>query len=353
MPPRPPAAASATSAAGAVPAGTRDAARAASAGARRCRQCRAARPVLPPCRAHRAAVPPAAARHHTGAPPRRVRRCPCVPPPPRPPVPVVPPCRVRRCPSPPVAARPPLPVVPPVPRPPVPVRAAMPPTAVAAAGSSRRRLPAVPGPPLPAVPGPPLPAVPGPPLPAVARTAVAGRSRTAVAGAARRASAATADVPAVLPASGSLVVLSPQPGVATVNAKAALPASVSHRLEFLSGVSWSVPRSWLRYQWGTPLLVIKNNQCPDEPRTLRAQTRRADRFRGPLQRPKIIGSIAFQAVPIRIANVHRHANDCIVVSSGPWCRQTPLQTRCQLDDSAAASHVRHLRDGKIHSVPDR
>jgi hypothetical protein len=30
----------------------------------------------------------------------------------------------------------------------------------------------------------------------------------------------------------------------------------------------------------------------------------------------MIGSIAFHAAPTKIANVHRHANDCIVVPPG-------------------------------------
>jgi len=61
----------------------------------------------------------------------------------------------------------------------------------------------------------------------------------------------------------------------------------------------------------------------------------------------MIGSIAFQAVPIRIANVHRHANDRIVV-----LRSVPrecLQRRCQNLKHARASHLRRLRDAGTHS----
>jgi len=66
----------------------------------------------------------------------------------------------------------------------------------------------------------------------------------------------------------------------------------------------------------------------------------------------MIGSSAFQAVPIRIANVHRQANDRIVVPPS-GVPEFPLQTGCQLTGDETASHVRHLRDGKIHNVPDR
>jgi hypothetical protein len=68
----------------------------------------------------------------------------------------------------------------------------------------------------------------------------------------------------------------------------------------------------------------------------------------PTHHRKIIGPIAFQAVPIKIANVHRHANDCIVVPS-VWVPGNRLQARCHRTPKWIDSHVRNLQRATIHN----
>jgi hypothetical protein len=62
----------------------------------------------------------------------------------------------------------------------------------------------------------------------------------------------------------------------------------------------------------------------------------------------MIGSIAFHAAPIKIANVHRNANDCIVVPPG-WCRRVGCRRGATTAASRRASHVRRLDEQIIHN----
>jgi hypothetical protein len=68
----------------------------------------------------------------------------------------------------------------------------------------------------------------------------------------------------------------------------------------------------------------------------------------------MIGSITFHAAPTMIANVHRHANDCIVIPP-VGCGPVGLQARCHGDRRAAqqsSSAVRQRRNPQLFLTGD-
>ena len=230
---------------------------------------------------------------------------PVVPAVPRPPVPVVP--AVPRPPVPvvPAVPRPPVPVVPAVPRPPVPVVPAVPRAAVPV-------VPAVPRPPVPvvpAVPRPPVPVVPAVPRPPVPVVPAVPRPPSPV-------------VPAV-----------PRPPSPVV------PPSRDRRRRSFPRYRCSHLRRWYRRgRWccrpraGRARPVFAATWCSEREGKRGAPSERQQQLNlgrlimvspgvscgvcggHPYRSSKNIGSIAVQAVPTKIANVHRHASDCIAAS---------------------------------------